>query len=80
MPSASKLLGDLVSSAGAISVTSGVANTAITGTITTAQIADDAITTAKVANASIVTVDIADANVTDAKIVGVANTKITTIH
>jgi hypothetical protein len=42
MPSASKILGDLVSSAGAISVTSGVANTAITGTITTAQIADDA--------------------------------------
>ena len=77
MPSASKILGDLVSSAGAISVTSGVANTAITGTITTAQIADSAITTPKIADASIVTVDIADANVTDAKIVGVANTKVT---
>jgi len=74
MPSASKLLGDLVSSAGAISVTSGVANTAITGTITTAQIADSAITTAKVANASIVTVDIADGNVTAAKL---ANTAVT---
>jgi hypothetical protein len=77
MPSASKILGDLVSSAGAISVTSGVANTAITGTITTAQIADSAITTAKVAASAILTADIADANVTDAKIVGVANTKIT---
>ncbi len=77
MPSASKILGDLVSSAGAISVTSGVANTAITGTITTAQIADNAITTDKVAASAIVTADIADANVTDAKIVAVANTKIT---
>jgi hypothetical protein len=75
MPSASKLLGDLVSSAGAISVTSGVANTAITGTITTAQIADNAITTAKVAASAIVTADIADANVTTAKI---ANSAITT--
>jgi len=73
MPSASKILGDLVSSAGALSVT----NTAITGTITTAQIADNAITTDKVAASAIVTADIADANVTDAKIVGVANTKIT---
>jgi hypothetical protein len=87
MPSASKILGDLVSSAGAISVTSGVANTAITGTITTAQIANsaitsdkvaaDAITTAKVAADAIVTADIADANVTNAKIVSVANTKVT---
>jgi len=77
MPSASKILGDLVSSTGAISVTSGVANTAITGTITTAQIADSAITTPKIADASIVTADIADANVTNAKIVSVANTKIT---
>jgi hypothetical protein len=77
MPSASKILGDLVSSAGAIAVTSGVANKAFTGTITTAQIADSAITTPKIADASIVTVDIADANVTDAKIVGVANTKVT---
>ena len=74
MPSASKLLGDLVSSSGAISVTSGVANTAITGTITTAQIADSAITTPKIADASIVTVDIADGNVTAAKL---ANTAVT---
>jgi hypothetical protein len=77
MPSASKILGDLVSSAGAISVTSGVANTAITGTITTAQIADAAITTPKIADGSIVTADIADGNVTSDKIVSVANTKIT---
>lgn len=74
MPSASKILGDLVSSAGAISVTSGVANTAITGTITTAQIADNAITTDKVAASAIVTADIADANVTAAKL---ANTAVT---
>lgn len=74
MPSASKLLGDLVSSAGAISVTSGVANTAITGTITTAQIADDAITTTKVAANAIVTADIAGGNVTAAKL---ANTAVT---
>ena len=72
MPSASKLLGDLVSSAGAISVTSGVANTAITGTITTAQIADNAITTDKVAASAIVTADIADANVTAAKLANTA--------
>jgi hypothetical protein len=72
MPSASKLLGDLVSSAGAISVTSGVANTAITGTITTAQIADSAITTPKIADGSIVTADIANANVTAAKLANTA--------
>ena len=74
MPSASKLLGDLVSSAGAISVTSGVANTAISGTITTAQIADSAITTDKVAASAIITADIADGNVTAAKL---ANTAVT---
>jgi len=68
MPSASKILGDLISSAGAISVTSGVANTAITGTLTTAQIADAAITTPKIADGSIVTADIADGNVTSSKI------------
>lgn len=70
MPSASKILGDLVSSSGALSVT----NTAITGTITTAQIADNAITTDKVAAGAIVTADIADGNVTGAKL---ANTAVT---
>jgi len=39
MASPSKVLGDLVSSSGTISVTSGVANTAITGLVTSAQIA-----------------------------------------
>jgi hypothetical protein len=73
MPSASKILGDLVSSTGSLSVT----NTSITGTITTAQIADSAIVTSKIADSAVVTVDIADANVTNAKIVSVANTKIT---
>jgi len=41
MPSQSKLLGDLISSAGVISITSGVANTAITGTITGSQISSN---------------------------------------
>ena len=41
------------------------------------RIKDSAITTAKIAAGAVITVDIADANVTDAKIVSVANTKIT---
>jgi hypothetical protein len=51
-----------------------IANTQITGTIITAQIADSAITTAKIANGAIVTIDIADGNVTAAKL---ANTAVT---
>lgn len=47
------------------------------GSVTTDKIADSAITTAKIAAGAVVTSDIADANVTDAKIVSVANTKIT---
>jgi len=64
MASPSKVLGDLVSSSGTISVTSGVANTAITGLVTSAQIAS-------VANTQIT------GNITSAQIASVANTQIT---
>jgi len=52
----------------ATTITGNLANTYITGTINTAQIADGAITTAKIADGAIVTVDIANGNVTTEKI------------
>jgi hypothetical protein len=78
MPSASKILGDLVSSAGAISVTSGVANTAITGTITSAQIANNSIITEDIVDRAITAAKIANTAVT-AGIYGGANSALITI-